>query len=115
MLNLTFLVHVRIRYPCELDLSFHQSPLHSSEFVIPLTHTTSSRLACRPHTPALPPSEQVSYNALLANRTRRRNPLKNYELFTLPLPFVLWYIVFRDPVLGFWPTLSLSAVILFVV
>jgi membrane protease YdiL (CAAX protease family) len=46
-----------------------------------------------------------------------KNDLKksNYELYTLPLPFVLWYFVFRDPILGFWPTLSVSALILLVV
>ncbi len=37
-----------------------------------------------------------------------------YELFTLPLPFILWYLAFRMPFFGFWTTLSASTVILLV-
>jgi hypothetical protein len=37
----------------------------------------------------------------------------NYEVLTLPLPFVLWFFVFNDPLLGgFWPTIAVSALIL---
>jgi membrane protease YdiL (CAAX protease family) len=40
---------------------------------------------------------------------------KNYELLTLPLPFILWYITFILTSFGFWPTLALSTSILLVV
>lgn len=40
---------------------------------------------------------------------------RNYELLTLPLPFILWFITFIAPPFGFWPTLALSTGILFVV
>lgn len=37
----------------------------------------------------------------------------SYEVLTLPVPFVLWFFVFNDPFLGgFWPTLTVSALIL---
>lgn len=37
----------------------------------------------------------------------------SYEVLTLPVPFVLWFFVFNDPVLGgFWPTITVSALIL---
>jgi membrane protease YdiL (CAAX protease family) len=37
----------------------------------------------------------------------------SYEVLTLPVPFVLWFFVFNDPILGgFWPTLTVSALIL---
>jgi len=39
----------------------------------------------------------------------------SFELLTLPLPFVLWYFVFRSPPFGFWPTITLSAMLLFAV
>ncbi len=39
----------------------------------------------------------------------------NYELLTLPLPFILWYITFIIPPFGFWPTLALSTGILLAV
>jgi membrane protease YdiL (CAAX protease family) len=39
----------------------------------------------------------------------------SYELLTLPLPFVLWFVTFRVPFLGFWPTLTASASVLLVV
>lgn len=39
----------------------------------------------------------------------------NYELLTLPLPFILWFITFIEPPFGFWPTLALSTGILLVV
>jgi len=39
---------------------------------------------------------------------------RNYELLTLPLPFILWYITFITPPFGFWPTLALSTGILLV-
>ena len=58
-----------------------------------------------------------TYNALPENgaasifgRIRR-----NYELLTLPLPFILWFITFTEPPFGFWPTLALSTGILLVV
>ncbi|HLN89226.1 MAG TPA: type II CAAX endopeptidase family protein [Candidatus Binatia bacterium] len=40
---------------------------------------------------------------------------KNYELLTLPLPFILWYFTFILYPLGFWPTLALSTSILLAV
>lgn len=40
---------------------------------------------------------------------------RNYELLTLPLPFILWFITFIEPPFGFWPTLALSTGILLVV
>jgi membrane protease YdiL (CAAX protease family) len=37
----------------------------------------------------------------------------SYEVLTLPIPFVLWFFVFNDPLLGgFWPTLTVSALLL---
>ena len=37
----------------------------------------------------------------------------SYELLTIPVPFALWFFVFNDPLLGgFWPTLTVSALIL---
>lgn len=37
----------------------------------------------------------------------------SYEVLSLPVPFVLWFFVFDDPILGgFWPTLTISALIL---
>ena len=39
----------------------------------------------------------------------------NYELLTIPLPFILWAITFTAPPFGFWPTLALSTGILLVV
>ncbi len=58
-----------------------------------------------------------TYNAFPENRTtsifdRIRH---NYELLTLPLPFILWFITFTRPPFGFWPTLALSTGILLVV
>jgi CAAX protease family protein len=35
-----------------------------------------------------------------------------YEFLTLPLPFALWFLSFRAPPLGFWPTLTFSALVL---
>jgi membrane protease YdiL (CAAX protease family) len=40
---------------------------------------------------------------------------RNYELLTLPLPFILWFITFIVPPFGFWPTLALSTGILLAV
>ncbi len=39
----------------------------------------------------------------------------SYELFTLPLPFILWFMTFIYPPFTFWPTLALSTGILFAV
>lgn len=39
----------------------------------------------------------------------------DYELYTVPLPFVLWFVTFRAPFLGFWLTLTASAAILLAV
>ena len=39
----------------------------------------------------------------------------NYEFFTLPLPFILWFLTFVKPPFGFWPTLALSTGLLLVV
>jgi membrane protease YdiL (CAAX protease family) len=37
----------------------------------------------------------------------------SYEVLTLPVPFVLWFFVFNDPLLGgFWPTITVSALVL---
>ena len=56
-------------------------------------------------------------NALPENRaTSIFDRIKhNYELLTLPLPFILWFITFTRPPFGFWPTLALSTGILLVV
>jgi membrane protease YdiL (CAAX protease family) len=40
---------------------------------------------------------------------------KDYELLTLPLPFILWYFVFDVPVLDFWTRLSISTLALLLV
>ena len=40
---------------------------------------------------------------------------QNYELLTLPLPFILWFITFIYPPFTFWPTLALSTALLFAV
>ena len=39
----------------------------------------------------------------------------SYELLTLPLPFLLWFITFIHPPFNFWPTLALSTLALFAV
>lgn len=39
----------------------------------------------------------------------------SYELLTLPLPFILWFITFVYPPFGFWPMLALSTLLLFIV
>lgn len=39
----------------------------------------------------------------------------SYELLTLPLPFILWFITFIYPPFTFWPTLALSTALLFAV
>jgi membrane protease YdiL (CAAX protease family) len=39
----------------------------------------------------------------------------SYELLTLPLPFILWFLTFIYPPFTFWPTLALSTAILFAV
>jgi membrane protease YdiL (CAAX protease family) len=46
-------------------------------------------------------------------RNSKRKP--SYELLTLPLPFLLWYITFIHPPFNFWPTLALSTLLLFAV
>ena len=38
-----------------------------------------------------------------------------YELLTLPLPFILWFITFIQPPFGFWPMLALSTILLSVI
>ena len=38
-----------------------------------------------------------------------------YELFTLPLPFILWYFAFNGTVLDFWTRISIAALTLFLV
>lgn len=40
---------------------------------------------------------------------------KDYELLTLPLPFILWYFVFDVQVLDFWTRLSISTLALLLV
>jgi membrane protease YdiL (CAAX protease family) len=52
---------------------------------------------------------------LLNHFSRKREIKLNYELFTLPLPFILWFITFVKPPFGFWPTLALSTGLLLVV
>src|ERR1700687_2551383 len=39
---------------------------------------------------------------------------QNYELLTLPLPFILWFITFILYPFGFWPTVALSTSILLI-
>jgi membrane protease YdiL (CAAX protease family) len=39
----------------------------------------------------------------------------SYELLTLPLPFVLWFVTFIHPLIGFWPMLALSTFVLFAI
>jgi len=39
----------------------------------------------------------------------------SYELLTLPLPFILWFVTFIYPPFTFWPTLALSTALLFAV
>ena len=39
----------------------------------------------------------------------------SYELLTLPLPFLLWFITFIHPPFNFWPMLALSTLVLFAV
>jgi hypothetical protein len=39
----------------------------------------------------------------------------SYEALTLPLPFVLWFLVFKDPLLGgFWLTMTASSLVLLI-
>jgi len=58
-----------------------------------------------------------TYDALPENRTTSifDTIRHNYELLSLPLPFILWFITFTRPPFGFWPTLALSTGILLVV
>lgn len=50
------------------------------------------------------------------NSTSRRHWIrKKYELLTLPLPFILWFITFIHPIFTFWPTLALSTAIILAV
>jgi membrane protease YdiL (CAAX protease family) len=51
---------------------------------------------------------------LLNHSSRKRQIERNYEFFTLPLPFILWFIIFVKPPFGFWPTLALSTGLLLV-
>jgi uncharacterized protein len=51
-------------------------------------------------------------NVIITSRKGAGVADPRYELLTLPLPYALWFIAFRMPFLGFWPTLSLSAAIL---
>ncbi len=40
----------------------------------------------------------------------------SYEVLSLPVPFVLWFLVFDHPVLGgFWPTITVAAIILLMI
>jgi len=41
--------------------------------------------------------------------------VSRYELLTLPLPFILWYVTFRSPFFGFWATLGTSSAVLLLV
>ena len=63
--------------------------------------------------------EKLLRFARLSNKTEK--PAQNsqaklsYELLTLPLPFVLWFVTFIHPPIGFWPMLALSTFVLFAV
>ncbi len=63
--------------------------------------------------------EKLLRFARLSNNTEA--PAQNsqtklsYELLTLPLPFVLWFVTFIHPLIGFWPMLALSTFVLFAV
>jgi membrane protease YdiL (CAAX protease family) len=37
---------------------------------------------------------------------------KNYELYTLPVPYILWYFTFLTPYLDFWTKISISTALL---
>lgn len=54
-----------------------------------------------------------------SNRTEKsgQNPrtFLNFELLTLPLPFIFWFITFINPPIGFWSMLALSTLLLFIV
>ncbi len=56
------------------------------------------------------PASPESRAASIFDKIRR-----NYELLTLPLPFILWFITFILHPFGFWPTLALSTAILLIV
>ena len=59
---------------------------------------------------------QPSPMTLIENSHSWKHKLKqNYELLTLPLPFILWYISFIHPPFTFWPTLALSTGLLLAV
>lgn len=63
--------------------------------------------------------EKLLQFARLSNKTQR--PTQNSqaklscELLTLPLPFVLWFVTFIHPPIGFWHMLALSTFVLFAV
>jgi membrane protease YdiL (CAAX protease family) len=54
--------------------------------------------------------------AILYYEDRREWCLRkiSYELLTLPLPFVLWFITFKIPIIGFWLTITVSTSILLI-
>ncbi len=47
--------------------------------------------------------------------TKNSKAKNNYELLTLPLPFILWFITFIHSPIGFWPMLAISTLVLFVI
>ncbi len=47
--------------------------------------------------------------------TKNSRSKNNYELLTLPLPFVLWFITFIHSPIGFWPMLAVSTLVLFAI
>jgi hypothetical protein len=52
---------------------------------------------------------------MLGGRRWEEEPLNklSYEVLSLPIPFILWFLVFNDPILGgFWPTMTVSSTVL---
>lgn len=58
---------------------------------------------------------QFSHFSKTISKTSQSQLFLNFELLTLPLPFILWFITFVNPPIGFWPMLTLSTFLLFLV
>lgn len=64
----------------------------------------------------LDPSKWLLHFAFKNSSSAQNSKRKlSYELLTLPLPFILWFITFIHPPFTFWPTLALSTLLLFAV
>jgi membrane protease YdiL (CAAX protease family) len=63
--------------------------------------------------------EKLLRFARISNKTKKSaqnsQAKLSYEMLTLPLPFILWFVTFIHPPIGFWPMLALSTFVLFVV